>query len=166
MIQKKTETLNKMVKHVTWFIQVQYVSTGKTLLYLIKIYIQVGEAWEKLDMKQYLLSMFESTKTVRNQTRIRSLKTETGIKDNYLEFFLDCMSSSYVKIRNHIDKQEALSNFVQMLPSNVISPIWRIPGLDSHTDTPVKILYVILLGFVKYFWQDVTQNQLKNNLTR
>ncbi|KAI0718618.1 hypothetical protein C8T65DRAFT_737260 [Cerioporus squamosus] len=34
------------------------------------------------------------------------------------------------------------------------SPIWHIKDFDPHLDTPVKILHVVLLGFVKYFWRD------------
>ncbi|KAF9037536.1 hypothetical protein BJ165DRAFT_1532213 [Panaeolus papilionaceus] len=40
--------------------------------------------------------------------------------------------------------------------------IFRIQGLDAHTDIPVVISHVVLPGFVKYFWCDVITNQLKD----
>jgi hypothetical protein len=133
--------------------------------------------------------MFVEASMVGNQTRIKQRKTATGIKDTFLESFLDCLAQSYSKIRGGNNaKQEALDRVKETLLANVISPVWRvkglsicfnqshvgidfidISGLDPHTDTPVEILHTVLLGLVKYFWRDaisirIGQNQLKHEL--
>ncbi|KAF7318315.1 hypothetical protein HMN09_00340300 [Mycena chlorophos] len=51
-------------------------------------------------------------------------------------------------------KQAMVNAFRATLPAELTSPVWRIKDLDPTQDTPVEILHVILLGFVKYFWRD------------
>ncbi|KAI6041711.1 hypothetical protein EDC04DRAFT_2601495 [Pisolithus marmoratus] len=54
-----------------------------------------------------------------------------------------------------LEYTEAVSTITQgQLVKQFMSPVWRIKGLNPHQDTPVEILHVILLGFLKYFWCD------------
>ncbi|KAI5983321.1 hypothetical protein EDC04DRAFT_2874144 [Pisolithus marmoratus] len=72
------------------------------------------------------------------------MKTDTGIKDTYMDVFVECILKHVKGIHAGLDRYtEAF-----------MSPVWRIKGLDPHQETPVEILHVILLGFLKYFWHD------------
>ncbi|KAK7684300.1 hypothetical protein QCA50_012624 [Cerrena zonata] len=42
---------------------------------------------------------------------------------------------------------------------NIITKLTACLELNPHADTPVEILHVILLGFVKYFWRDAVSRQ-------
>lgn len=73
--------------------------------------------------------MFTMASFVGNQTKIRNMKTSTGLKDRYLDYFLDGMAASYKKKHGNSSKKQALDEFIQELPDNVYSPVWRIKGM-------------------------------------
>ncbi|EED83930.1 predicted protein [Postia placenta Mad-698-R] len=99
---------------------------------------------------------------IRRITDFIKMRTETGIKDTYQLHFLDKLFNSHKSRQNETTKQTALDAAVASLPPDITSPVWHIKGLDPHQDTPVEVLHVVLLGFVKYLWRDAVQNQLKN----
>ncbi|KAG1749271.1 hypothetical protein EDB19DRAFT_1629684 [Suillus lakei] len=142
--------------------------TMEQMVTWVKQFVKIGEARHKNETVDELKSMFLHASTVGNQTQIKQRKTATGIKDTFFESFLNHLAESYSKIRGgNRAKQEALDRAKETLPENVTSPVWRIKGIDPHTNTPVEILHTVLLGFVKYFWRDVVSVRIgKDKLKR
>lgn len=135
---------------------------------------QVGTLRTKDETETTLKSLFEDAQRVGGKAAFKKLKTETGVKDTFFEFFANRLFAAPGK-RRGVTAEEALYQVLQTLPKSVYSPVWRIKGppaltqpasilgeligpssigLDPHWDTPVEILHVILLGFLKYFWRD------------
>ncbi|THH09088.1 hypothetical protein EW146_g8792 [Bondarzewia mesenterica] len=52
------------------------------------------------------------------------------------------------------EKQAVIDDLVSTFPKDTLSPVWRIKDINPHQDTPVEILHIMLLGFVKYFGRD------------
>lgn len=73
--------------------------------------------------------MIADSKVVGKKTKVGSFKTETGIKDRYLDHFLDCMFHSYKELRGQDTRQRALDTYCGTLPTTLISPVWRIEGV-------------------------------------
>ena len=74
-------------------------------------------------------SMIEKSKRLGTITQVRNMKTETGIKDTFLEHFLERMANSYRDVKGRAPKTQALGEFcATSLPANIISPVWRIGG--------------------------------------
>lgn len=77
-----------------------------------------------------LRSMFELAKEPRNKTRVETMKTESGIKDTFLDTFLGRIFSAASGKRGAAAKQ-AIDGEVAKLPdqdARVFSPVWRIKG--------------------------------------
>ncbi|KAI0670253.1 hypothetical protein C8Q78DRAFT_975449 [Trametes maxima] len=125
-------------------------------------FLKPGRKRTKAETEKTLRSYFTMAATPHTKTEIAKERTRTGIKDTFQLTLLEKLFDSYKSKRGYEAKQNALNEAIEQLPEHRINPVWRIKGLDAHQDTPVEILHVVLLGFVKYFWRDLVQGQLKN----
>ncbi|KAJ6569397.1 hypothetical protein B0H19DRAFT_1257049 [Mycena capillaripes] len=127
----------------------------------VRNFMTIGKVREKEETTVKLRSFFtEASTKLDTKTKVKDMRTETGLKDKFQMVFIDKLFNSYKKKRGPETKCAALDAMLASLPQNTMSPVWRIKGLDPHQDTPVEILHVVLLGFVKYLWRDLIQ-QLK-----
>ncbi|KAK6997382.1 hypothetical protein R3P38DRAFT_3416225 [Favolaschia claudopus] len=134
----------------------RFQETMSDMVQRVKSFMKVGKLRRKPETTDKLRSFFtEASTKLDTKTKIKSLRTETGLKDTFQLVFIEKLFASYHKKRGAQTKQAALDAAVAALPKETTSPVWRIRGLDPHQDTPVEILHVILLGFVKYLWRDV-----------
>ncbi|KAJ3859245.1 hypothetical protein EV359DRAFT_86638 [Lentinula novae-zelandiae] len=104
-----------------------------------------------------LKSIFSTSATINCKTEAAKIMTQSGMKDTFLEHFRQKVFTFISKLptgTTREEKQEKVNEFVEKeLPDSIYSPL-SYAGLDPHRDTPVEILHVILLGFVKYYWHD------------
>uniref|UniRef100_A0A0W0FN34 Uncharacterized protein n=1 Tax=Moniliophthora roreri TaxID=221103 RepID=A0A0W0FN34_MONRR len=129
----------------------------------VKRFVKPGEPQMPSYTTEKLQEHLQCAQRVGADSELKKFQTQHGIKDTYQMFFIDRLVNSYKGQRTLADKQTALKCAIEALPDCTMSPIWRIRGLNPHLDTPVEILHVVLLGFVKYLWCNVIKNQLKDN---
>ncbi|KAK6985105.1 hypothetical protein R3P38DRAFT_2805837 [Favolaschia claudopus] len=116
----------------------------------VKSFMKTGRLRRKPETTEKLRSFFtEASTKLDTKTKVKNLRTETGLKDTFQLVFIEKLFASYQKKRGTTNKQAALDAAVADLPQETTSPVWRIRGLDPHQDTPVEILHVVLLGFLK-----------------
>ncbi|OSX63035.1 hypothetical protein POSPLADRAFT_1033630 [Postia placenta MAD-698-R-SB12] len=107
-------------------------------------------------MLGHLQAIFQEASTVGGTTRAKQMKTETGMKDTFQDHFVNRIAAFSCKLHgSHGEKQAIIDEMITSeFPANTSSPIFHIHDLDVNHDTPVEILHVVLLGFIKYFWCD------------
>ncbi|KAJ3715764.1 hypothetical protein C8R42DRAFT_704476 [Lentinula raphanica] len=127
----------------------------QTMVSRVKAFVKPGKARTRTESIEALRSQFVEAQNPGAGTRVKSKRTETGLKDTYQTFFIDRLLNAS-KRRQGIEPRTALHDTLKDFPSETMR-------LDPHTDTPVEILHVVLLGFIKYLWRDVIENQIKKN---
>ncbi|KAG5634224.1 hypothetical protein H0H81_002802, partial [Sphagnurus paluster] len=139
---------------------------------------------DKQFIEEYLSSTLEERTKAKVQEALRTqleevlrgapsnvaiLATSSGVKDKFFQFFQEKLADKCAKIKEE-QRQNPLTSGRQQLidllkdlhatmPEDIFSPALRLEDFDPSSDTPVEILHVILLGFVKYFWRDAVSRQ-------
>ncbi|KAI5983992.1 hypothetical protein F5J12DRAFT_899413 [Pisolithus orientalis] len=115
-------------------------------------------------MVEKLCSMFHEVTSSMGKTGHVKMKTDMGIKDTYMDVFITQILKHVKGIHVGTDGFTEAVNAISQGRSveEFMSPVWRIKGLDPHQDTPVEVLHVILLGFMKYFWDDAISRMNDN----
>ncbi|KAH7911093.1 hypothetical protein BJ138DRAFT_1151546 [Hygrophoropsis aurantiaca] len=129
------------------------VEAVHTMVSRIKRFMQVGRQRIPTETQRVSRTMLENASTMARQKDNADLQTSTGVKDTILRFFIDKVEKAKKSLRGDAARRATQHAYTQ-LPAKVFSPVWRIRDLNPHCDTPVEILHVILLGFLKYFWRD------------
>ncbi|KAL0569380.1 hypothetical protein V5O48_012589 [Marasmius crinis-equi] len=129
-------------------------------------FMKVGQLRSRSKTEDELKSQFALASTLRSKTKTTDRRTLTGITDRFQLFFLEKLFAiTTAKGVSNSEKLRQIREAKESFPEHTTSPVWRIQDLDPHQDTPVEILHVILLGFVKYFWRDAVSRCKKNHAT-
>ncbi|KAJ7432037.1 hypothetical protein FB451DRAFT_984978, partial [Mycena latifolia] len=144
-----------------------------------------GDAGDRERVKEFLASStlrskYDTVEKLQEQlatylrgapSTAKTQATETGVKDKYFQHFADQLAEACAKIKDQqttdpkvkghdylVRVLEELRNTMP-LDETIFSPALRMDDFDPNSDSPVEILHVILLGFVKYFWRDAVSRQ-------
>ncbi|KAI8983315.1 hypothetical protein BD414DRAFT_515805 [Trametes punicea] len=132
----------------------------------IQRFMSIGVLRNRKDTLRELQSQFTSAQEVGGQAFVKRSRTRSGIRDAFQSFFVDRLFSLTTRTgRTRQEREADVADYVRTIPryeEAATSPVWRIRDFDPHSDTPVEILHVILLGFVKYLWRD-TVSRLKDS---
>ncbi|KAI5829413.1 hypothetical protein K523DRAFT_385050 [Schizophyllum commune Tattone D] len=116
-------------------------------------FMTIGEPRDPRRTQEVLETMLQNTAASQPLQANKDLQATTGIKDRLLTFFLEKTEKARKKLTGEAAFAATL-RALDRIPRNPFNPVWRIKGLNPHAHTPVEILHVVLLGFIKYHWRD------------
>lgn len=119
------ETLEQMMIRAKAFVK---VCIYRNLVGSVLKYSQIANLRTKKETTEKLRSYFDEASTLNTKTKIRDMRTASGVKDTFQMVFLEKLFNSYKNKRGKKARQEALDAQVNSLPKNTTSPVWRIEG--------------------------------------
>ncbi|KAL1674251.1 hypothetical protein EV122DRAFT_282209 [Schizophyllum commune] len=120
----------------------------------VKRFLTIGAPRTPQDTKSTLRTMLKNVLVSRPLKANNDLRTQTGVKDTFLHHFLEKARGEAQRAPQR-DPAVVAQDVIRQAPSQPpFSPVWRLRDLDPHAHTPIEILHVVMLGFLKYFWRD------------
>ncbi|EFI26599.1 hypothetical protein CC1G_15371 [Coprinopsis cinerea okayama7 len=110
-------------------------------------FMKVGRKRTREQSLETTQEMLDNVVLLETQKKNNDLRVKTGVKDTFLNFFLDKIEQRRKNITDVEERENVTARVLNTMPRNVFN-------LNPHQDTPVEILHVVLLGYVKYFWRD------------
>ncbi|KZV76151.1 hypothetical protein PENSPDRAFT_747853 [Peniophora sp. CONT] len=102
-------------------------------------------------------------------SKLSAQATEHGVKDKHFNVLYEEFVAAAKKLRDANTSQgrgrdEGVAELFTKLRrgrsfEELMNPILSMADFNPHTDTPVEILHVVLLGIIKYFWRDAVSRQ-------
>ncbi|KAF8887471.1 hypothetical protein CPB84DRAFT_1816628 [Gymnopilus junonius] len=89
---------------------------------------------------------------------VKDLQTETGIKDVYMQHWINTLINHACTLQQQNPRlsaaqvQAMLMYWVNANKSTIYNSFLTLKGFDPMIDTPIEILHTILLSIVKYIW--------------
>ncbi|KAK0435377.1 hypothetical protein EV421DRAFT_1670609, partial [Armillaria borealis] len=77
----------------------------------------------KEESMEKLRSQFVEAQTLGNGNKIKTMRTDTGLKDTFASFFIDKLINSY-KGKRGDQRQEALDKAIREMREEILSPVW------------------------------------------
>jgi hypothetical protein len=120
------ESLEQMMSRAKSFVKVGHSPSVKHSASLLRL-PQIGKLRTKAETTAQLRTYFDEASTVNTKTKVKNMRTSSGIKDTFQLVFLEKLFESYKGKRGKA-RQEALDAKARSLPKVTTSPVWRIKG--------------------------------------
>ena len=76
-----------------------------------------------------LQAVLAEAKRIGGKTQSKKLKTKSGVKDTYQDYFLEKIYNFTKNLRSrNTESKNQLNEFLATLPKHLMNPIWRLKG--------------------------------------
>jgi hypothetical protein len=126
--RRAKETLEQTILRVKSFVKV-VVLLNSDHQFSNSPFFQIGKLRTKEETTKKLRTYFDEAATLNTKTKVKNMRTASGIKDTFQMVFLEKLFNSYKNKRGKEERQAALDAQRQKLPKDITSPVWRIQGI-------------------------------------